>query len=114
MADATTEFFGALAARRHEPVLAKATGTVRVDLTDGGRRTGGWLVAIEKGDVEVSRRRGAADCVIRAEKGVFDGIVSGRVNAIAAVLRGAVEAEGDVRLLVLFQRLFPGPPKDDL
>jgi putative sterol carrier protein len=113
MADATTEFFGALAARRHEPALAKATGTVRVDLTDGRRRTGGWLIAIDKGDVEVSRRRGEADCIIRVEKGVFDGIVSGRVNAIAAVLRGAVQLEGDLRLLVLFQRLFPGPPQDD-
>jgi putative sterol carrier protein len=113
MADATTEFFGALAARRHEPALAKATGTVRVDLMDGRRRTGGWLIAIDEGDVEVSRRRGGADCVIRVEKGVFDGIVSGRVNAIAAVLRGAAQVEGDLRLLVLFQRLFPGPPKDD-
>jgi putative sterol carrier protein len=113
MANATTEFFTALAARQHEPALAKATGTVRVDLTDGRRRTGGWLIAIDKGDVEVSRRRGEADCVIRVERGVFDGIVSGRVNAIASVLRGAVQLEGDLRLLVLFQRLFPGPPRED-
>lgn len=113
MADATTEFFDGLAARRHEPALAKATGTVRIDLTDGRRRTGRWLVAIDKGDVEVSRGGGEADCVIRVEKGVFEGIVGGRVNAIAAVLRGAVQVEGDVRLLVLYQRLFPGPPKDD-
>ena len=113
MADPTTEFFDSLAARRHAPALAKATGTVRVDLTDGRRRTGGWLVAIDKGDVQASRGRGEADCVIRAERRVFDGIVTGRVNAVAAVLRGAVQLEGDLRLLVLFQRLFPGPPKDD-
>lgn len=112
MGGTTSEFFGALAARRHEPALAKATGTVRIDLTDGRRRTGGWLVAIDKGNVEVSRGRGDADCVIRAEEGIFDGIVSGRVNAIAAVLRGAVQLDGDLRLVVLFQRLFPGPPKD--
>ena len=30
---------------------------------------------------------------------------------MAAMLRGAIGVEGDVRLLVLFQRLFPGPPR---
>ena len=33
------------------------------------------------------------------------------VNAMAALLRGAMGVEGDVELLVLFQRLFPGPPR---
>ena len=112
MTNATTEFFDALAARGREPALVKATGTLRVDLTDGRRRTGAWLIAIDKGKVEVSRRRDGADCTMRLEEGLFDGIVSGRVNMIAAVLRGAVQLDGDLRLLVRFQRLFPGPPAD--
>jgi hypothetical protein len=29
---------------------------------------------------------------------------------MAALLRGAMAVEGDVELLVLFQRLFPAPP----
>ena len=29
---------------------------------------------------------------------------------MAALLRGALAIEGDAELLVLFQRLFPGPP----
>ena len=108
MTDRTAEFFGELGQRGHEPLLEKATGTVRVDLADG-ERTDRWLVSLRKGDVVVSRRNAAADCILRADKTLFDGMVSGDVNAIAAVLRGALTLEGDVGLLVLFQRLFPGP-----
>jgi putative sterol carrier protein len=108
MTDPTAEFFGELGRRGHERLLEKATGTVRVDLVDG-KRTERWLVSLTKGDVAVSRRNAAADCVLRADKRLFDGMVSGDVNAIAAVLRGALVLEGDVGLLVLFQRLFPGP-----
>jgi hypothetical protein len=32
------------------------------------------------------------------------------VNATAAVLRGELAIEGDWELMVLFQRLLPGPP----
>jgi putative sterol carrier protein len=106
--DPTTAFFQDLGARGHEPVLKKATGTLRFDLTDGGNRTARWLVAIEKGNVAVSHRNAKADCVVRADRALFDGIASGETNALAAVLRGAIDAEGDLRLLVFFQRLFPG------
>ena len=40
---------------------------------------------------------------------VFERIVTGRMNAVAAVLRGDLQVEGDWRLLVRIQRLFPGP-----
>jgi putative sterol carrier protein len=106
----TAEFFDRLAARGHEPLLEKATGTVRFDVTDG-KRFERWLVSIHKGDIAVSRRNLRADCVIRADKKLFDSIVTGKENATAALLRGAVGVEGDVGLLVLMQRLFPGPPK---
>ena len=109
MTDATTEFFRDLAARGHEPLLENATGTVRFDLSNGGR-TGHWLVTIKKGDVAVSRENARADCVAHADKSLFDGIVKGEVNTLAAMLRGKVGVEGDTELLVLFKRLFPGPP----
>ena len=35
--------------------------------------------------------------------------VTGRVNAVTAVLRGAMALEGDWNLLIVFQRLFPSP-----
>jgi putative sterol carrier protein len=108
MMDSSTKFFQELAARGHEPLLEKARGTVRVDLTNG-KRTARWLVAIDKGDIAVSHANARADCVIRAEKTLFDGITRGETSAVAAVLRGDIVIEGDRELLVLFQRLFPGP-----
>jgi putative sterol carrier protein len=109
MPDATAEFFDEPGRRGHEPWLEKARGTLRFDLVDG-EQTDHWLVTIDKGDVSVSRKNIAADCVVRMDKALFDDIVIGEKNAMAALLRGAVGIEGDVELLMLFQRLFPGPP----
>jgi putative sterol carrier protein len=110
MTDATAQFFDALVERGHEPLLEKATGTVRFDLKDGSK-TDRWLVTVVKGDFTVSRQNLRADCVVTADKSLFDGIVSGKTNAMAALLRGAMGVEGDVQLLVLFQRLLPGPSR---
>ena len=109
MADATAEFFDNLGRSGHEPLLLRATGTLRFDLAQG-KRIERWLVTMRKGNVTVSRKNSEADCVARTDKALFDGIVSGRVNALASLLRGATGVKGDVELLVLFQRLFPGPP----
>jgi len=40
---------------------------------------------------------------------LFDDIVSGRANAMAALLRGDVGVEGNTELLMRVQRTFPGP-----
>jgi putative sterol carrier protein len=108
--DPTTEFFQELEARGHEAVLENVTGTLRFDLVNG-KRTARWLVAIRKGEIDVSHKNAKADCVVRADKTLFDGIASGEVNAFAAALRGLIDIEGSPELLVLFQRLFPGPPR---
>jgi putative sterol carrier protein len=110
MSDPTAQFFEELGRRGHEPLLAHARGTIRFDLVDG-KRTDRWLVSVERGDVAVSRANGEADAVVTGDKALFDSLVSGRQNAMAALLRGAVAAEGRVQLLAVFQRLFPGPPR---
>ena len=110
MADVTAEFFGELTRRGHEPLLQKVTATVRFDLTKG-TKTDSWFVTITKGDVAVSRKRAAAACTIHTTKAMFDRLASGEANLMAATLRGEVDVEGNVTLLVLFRRLFPPPPR---
>jgi len=106
--DATAEFFDELASRRHEPLLRKVTGSARFDVV-AGERTERWWVTIDKGEIRVSRGNGAADSVLRASKASFDRVAAGELNLMAAVLRGEVAIEGDPRLLVRLQRLFPRP-----
>jgi putative sterol carrier protein len=109
MSDPTEELFERLAERGHEPLLARAGGTVRVELVDG-KRIDYWRVTVERGDVTVARGEGPADCVARAKKELFDRLASGRANAVVATLRGDLVLAGDYNLGVLFQRIFPGPP----
>jgi putative sterol carrier protein len=110
MADATTEFFEQLAGRGHEPLLEKASGSVRFDLTER-QRTERWLVEVREGEIAVSHRNVRADCIVRCPRTLFSQLARGEENALAALLRGAIEVEGAVGLLVLVQKLFPGPPR---
>ena len=108
--DPTARFFAELSTRGEDPLLRKASGAMRFDITSG-RRTKRWLVSVDDGALEVTEGNADAACVICADKAVFDKIASGRLNAVAAVLRGDVEVAGDWRLLVRLQRLFPSPPR---
>jgi len=110
MADATEDFFEELSHHGHEPLLEKATGTVRFDLANG-KRSERWLVEIDKGDITVSRKQVKADLVVKLDKALFDKVATGRENAFAVLLRGEVEVEGAVPLMMQFQRLFPSPPR---
>jgi putative sterol carrier protein len=101
-------FFDQLGSRGHEPLLEQATGSARFDVVDR-KRTERWLLTIDKGDIRVSRKNAAADCVIRSDKATFDRAVAGELNFMAAVLRGEVTIKGDPTLLVLLQRIFPRP-----
>ena len=108
--DPTAEFFAELGSRGTEPLLTKAAGSARFDIVDG-KRTESWLLTIDKGDIRVSRRKAAADCILRAERALFNRAAAGKLNLLAAVLRGELEVRGDPRLLVLLQRLFPRPSR---
>jgi putative sterol carrier protein len=66
-------------------------------------------VTLDKGDVSVSRKNVAADCIVRAERTLFDAMVSGDANGMAAYLRGGLTFDGDPEFLVLFQRVLPAP-----
>jgi putative sterol carrier protein len=108
--EAVARFFHELAERGHEPLLRKTTGSTRFEIVDG-RSTRRWLVSVARGDLSVEQGGGEADCVVRAERKVFERVVTGRMNAVAAVLRGDLAVDGDWRLLVAMQRLFTGPAR---
>jgi putative sterol carrier protein len=110
VASQSREFFESLGARRHEPLLATASGTIRFDLMDDGE-TAHWYVSVNKGDVEVSNREDEADAIVTADEDLFDEALAGRSNAMAAVLRGDIDVTGNLGLLITFQRLFAGPPE---
>jgi predicted lipid carrier protein YhbT len=111
MSDPTSAFFDELSARGSVPLLKGTSGAIRFDLEDGAR-TAHWHVTIKKGDVTVTRESADADCVVGAPRELFDRMAAGTANATAAALRGLLKVTGDLNLVIQFQRLFPGPPRD--
>jgi hypothetical protein len=109
-ADAIAEFFSERVRRGHEPLLETARGSARFDVING-KRIERWLLTIDKGDLGVSPKHTAADCVIRVDRPVFERAVNGKHNLMAAALRGEFTLDGDPRLLVHLQRLFPRPSR---
>jgi putative sterol carrier protein len=108
--DPTGAFFERLTHYGHDPSLEQAKGAVRFDITDGGR-TDRWLVTIDHGDVSAAPAEAGGTCVVYADRDLFNGIVTGKVNGMAAMLRGAIRFDGDMELVVLLRRLFPGRPQ---
>jgi putative sterol carrier protein len=110
MTSPSDTFFEALSKRRHEPLLRKGSGTVRITLMDGPN-THRWLIAVDRGDIRVSRdgTDTAADCVLVTTRSFFDDVVMGEANAMAGLLRGQISIAGDPELLNVLERLFPGP-----
>ena len=102
------DFLTELGRREHEPLLAAASGTIRFDVHRGGR-TEYRLVRVDRGKVSVTKGKGKAEAVVDADGDLLDQIAEGQVNAMAAVLRGALHVEGDPELLIQLQRAFPGP-----
>jgi predicted lipid carrier protein YhbT len=107
MSDATEQFFDELGKRGYEPALATVSGRVRFDIVHR-ENVQHWLVTINRGAISVARRKGKADCTICAEIELFDRVVRGDDNAMAATLRGALICAGDVDLLLAVQKLIPG------
>jgi putative sterol carrier protein len=108
MTDRAEEFFDRLGQRGFERLLLDAEGTLRVDL-ERDEQTDTWFVLINKGKVEVAREGREADCIMRADRSLFEQLVTGEVDPHTAWLRNQISREGDLLLLNSFQRIFPGP-----
>jgi hypothetical protein len=111
-ADPIASFLASLEEREEGRLLRHASGTLRIDVV-ADPPVEPWLVTLAGGHVAVARSHAEADAVLRGEEAMVVRLVTGEANAMAAVLRGAVEVEGDLGLVVLFQRLFPGPARHE-
>jgi hypothetical protein len=110
--DAVERFFDRLVDESPHPLLRAADGTIRFGLRRGSE-TEHWFVALGEGAVTVTHDDAEGDCIVATDREVFEGVVTGRMNFFAAMLRGEITASGALGLLVRFQRLLPGPSPVD-
>ncbi|MEU8328191.1 SCP2 sterol-binding domain-containing protein [Micromonospora sp. NPDC048839] len=109
MTQATERFFEALPSRAPDILGGLADGTLQIDLGDD-RQTEHWLVRMRPGSVEVSRGRGPADAIWYSSAALFDRLIVGEAQGVAAVLRNESTFSGNVVLFLAFRRFFPDPP----
>ena len=108
-ADPVAEFFAALGESGHLATLEGGSASVRFDALDG-KDVERWHISMTRGDVVVTHSSEPADAMVRIDRRHFEAMVTGRLNAQAAFLRGLYACEGSVGALMLFQRCLPGPP----
>jgi len=106
--DPIAEFFAGLAAPGHLATFEGQSATIRFDVARAD--PGHWYVTIDDGAVAVSQRTSEADAVITIEPPQLEALVTGRLNAQAAILRGLFTCEGSIAAAMMFQRCLPGPP----
>lgn len=107
--DATSTFFETMEHQHHLPLLEKLDGAIRFDITSG--KTAEHLrITFNHGDIEAAQETSEADCVFRADRALFNDILLGEQNVMAAFLRGDVQVEGDPHYVMSIQRLLPSPP----
>ena len=111
MSESSRAFFERLNDQGFDPRLGRARGTLRFEVRADGQ-VEQWYVSLDRGAVQVSRGGRHADCEVRLDRSVLDGIVDGTVNPTAALLRGVIGATGNFDLLLHLQRLFPARPDE--
>ena len=84
------------------------SASLRFDVGSGAR-TERWRVQVTDGKVAVNRANAPADAIIKIGRPEMEAIVTGRLNAQAALLRGLLVCEGKISALMMFQRCLPGP-----
>lgn len=109
MGEAIERFFASLPARSPAVLRGPTSGTLQIDLTDGNR-TEHWFVHLTPGAARVSREKCPADATFTVGSELFNEVVAGRENAMAAVFRNEATFSGNVGLFLLFRRFLPDPP----
>jgi hypothetical protein len=101
--------FEALLERSCERPVPMVDGVLRMDVQEGDA-VEHWYLTMKKGSLKVAQDGGEPDCVVWGDRATFEAILTGKANAMAALLRGALHARGKAVLLTAVQRLFPGSP----
>jgi hypothetical protein len=120
-ADPISDFFAGLTEPGHLATFERESATLQFDVAEGSDKPGRadpkdakavehWHVTINDGDVSVSRQLLPAEATVHVARPDLEQIVTGRLNAQAALLRGLVATEGSMAALMMFQRALPGPP----
>jgi putative sterol carrier protein len=105
-----SRFFEQVDQLAYQPTLHKVRGTIRFEIRDGADLDH-WLLTIEDGRVRVAHGWYEAQAVVRADLPLAEEMTRGRVNALAAMLRGDILVEGDLALTLKLGRLFPASPQ---
>jgi putative sterol carrier protein len=108
-ADPISQFFTSLTEPGRISTFEGESASVRFDVGSGADRER-WRVQVTDGKVAVTRAGTPADAVVRTDRPHLEDIVTGRLNAQAALLRGLLTCEGSMAALIMFQRCLPGPP----
>lgn len=103
-------FFERLQEQVHDPRLAKMQGSIRFHLQDGAE-TKQWLLSVDHGHMYISKRkRLPADTDVFADSELFKQALRGETHLTPAILRGEVRIQGNWRLPLMLERLFPSNP----
>lgn len=109
-ADPISQFFEELARPGHLATFESESATIRLDVPGGDARLERWFITVHDGDVSVTHNRGPADAVVTIARPAAVQLVTGRLNAQAAMLRGLLTCEGSMAACMMLQRCLPGPP----
>ncbi|WP_406040329.1 hypothetical protein OG799_31160 [Micromonospora sp. NBC_00898] len=109
MGEAIERFFASLPERAPVVLLGPVSGTLQIDLTTGNC-TDHWLVELGHGSARVFRELRVSDATWHSSHDLFERLVAGRDNGIAAMIRNESTFTGKVTLFLAFRRFFPDPP----
>ncbi|GGM13169.1 hypothetical protein GCM10012279_34170 [Micromonospora yangpuensis] len=84
-------------------------GTMQIDL-DHGEQTEHWQVVLAPGKAEVRRGQTESDTTWFCSADLFERLVTGERQSIAAMLRSETTIVGNVVLFLAFRGFFPSPP----
>lgn len=109
MSQRIEQFFASVPARASTILRGPVVGAIQIDLTRGNETTH-WFVRMKPCTAEVSRSRGPAEATWNSSEELFERLITGHTQAIAALLRNESTFTGNVVLFLAFRLFFPDQP----